>query len=190
MGASVAVQEFKSEAEMRAHYAALHRKTFAPRTVAVVAAPLKIEQPSVQVGEADNQAAPKPAVPRPVYLSTAQREGRAEVSGQQVLCCVSQVTGHIQRSIKSPERTQQVVRARQIAAWLLVYRAGKSLPEAGRFLGGRDHTTILHSCRRVTSAFEALGGVPEGDIEVLARTLWSVAWPRLKKADWRSLKCD
>ena len=37
MAGTVNVREFRSEAEMRAHYAALQRRTFAPRSAPIVA---------------------------------------------------------------------------------------------------------------------------------------------------------
>ena len=30
----------------------------------------------------------------------------------------------------------------------------KSLPEIGRAFGGRDHTTVLHACQKITSLLE------------------------------------
>lgn len=46
-------------------------------------------------------------------------------------------------------RSQNVVKPRQIVCHLLKEIRGMSLPEIGRKLGGRDHTTALHSLRAV-----------------------------------------
>ena len=32
---------------------------------------------------------------------------------------------------------------------------GESLPEIGRHFGGRDHTTVLHACRRADARLAA-----------------------------------
>ena len=49
----------------------------------------------------------------------------------------------------SARRTRPVVLPRQIVMWLAKERTPRSLPEIGRQLGGRDHTTILHGIRQV-----------------------------------------
>jgi chromosomal replication initiator protein len=50
----------------------------------------------------------------------------------------------------SPRRTRAVARPRQIAMALAKELTQKSLPEIGESFGGRDHTTVLHACRKVT----------------------------------------
>jgi hypothetical protein len=44
------------------------------------------------------------------------------------------------------------VRPRQIAMYLSKLVTPRSLPEIGRRFGGRDHTTVLHAVRKITSA--------------------------------------
>lgn len=44
-------------------------------------------------------------------------------------------------------RTKYVSRPRQHAMWLMARQPHLSLPQIGRFLGERDHTTILHGVR-------------------------------------------
>lgn len=51
----------------------------------------------------------------------------------------------------SHRRTAGVVYWRQIAMYLMREHTLSSLPEIGRFLGGRDHTTILHGCRKIAA---------------------------------------
>jgi hypothetical protein len=50
----------------------------------------------------------------------------------------------------SDRRTKGVVRPRQIVCYLCRTLTTRSFPEIGRHLGGRDHTTILHSFGRIT----------------------------------------
>lgn len=47
--------------------------------------------------------------------------------------------------------------ARQIVYWALARFTGLSLPQIGRQMGGRDHTTILHGVRRVDEMVRAEG---------------------------------
>ncbi|MBV9990482.1 MAG: chromosomal replication initiator protein DnaA [Alphaproteobacteria bacterium] len=58
------------------------------------------------------------------------------------------------RDFQSPQRARRVARPRQVAMYLSRKLTTRSLPEIGRRFGGRDHTTVLHACRRV----EALCG--------------------------------
>lgn len=51
--------------------------------------------------------------------------------------------------IYSSRRTAKIVLPRQIAAYLAKTLTPRSLPEIGRRLGGRDHTTILHAVRKI-----------------------------------------
>lgn len=46
-------------------------------------------------------------------------------------------------------RMRHIVLARQAAAWVLRKSSPLSLEEIGRLLGGRDHTTIIHSLAQV-----------------------------------------
>lgn len=50
--------------------------------------------------------------------------------------------------LKSPRRNQKYVRARAWFAWQARARTTKSYPQIGRFLGNRDHTTILNLVRK------------------------------------------
>jgi chromosomal replication initiator protein len=53
------------------------------------------------------------------------------------------------RDFHSPQRARRVARPRQVAMYLSRQLTTRSLPEIGRRFGGRDHTTVLHACRRV-----------------------------------------
>lgn len=55
----------------------------------------------------------------------------------------------------SNKRTRTVTRPRQIAMALAKELTSHSLPEIGQFFGGRDHTTVLHACRKVTELKES-----------------------------------
>lgn len=50
----------------------------------------------------------------------------------------------------SARRTHHIVRARQVVMYLAKQLTLRTLPDIGRRLGGRDHTTILHGVRRIT----------------------------------------
>jgi len=54
----------------------------------------------------------------------------------------------------SKRRTRNIARPRQMAMSLAKALTRHSLPEIGDAFGGRDHTTVLHACRRIESLCE------------------------------------
>jgi chromosomal replication initiator protein len=50
----------------------------------------------------------------------------------------------------SKRRTRSIARPRQIAMALAKELTNHSLPEIGDAFGGRDHTTVIHACRKIT----------------------------------------
>lgn len=67
-------------------------------------------------------------------------------------------------------RTRQIARPRQIAMALSKELTEHSLPEIGDGFGGRDHTTVLHACRKVNELMDSDIRVKE-DYENLMRIL-------------------
>ncbi|MEK7081763.1 MAG: helix-turn-helix domain-containing protein, partial [Patescibacteria group bacterium] len=52
-------------------------------------------------------------------------------------------------SIYEKTRRKEVVRPRQIVMYILRKDFNISFPSIGEKLGGRDHTTVIHSCEKV-----------------------------------------
>jgi len=57
--------------------------------------------------------------------------------------------------LHSARRSRSITRPRQIAMSLAKELTNHSLPEIGDAFGGRDHTTVLHACRKVASLRES-----------------------------------
>ncbi len=72
----------------------------------------------------------------------------------------------------SKRRSRSVARPRQIAMALSKELTNHSLPEIGDAFGGRDHTTVLHACRKVKDLREETHDIKE-DYSNLIRTLSS-----------------
>ncbi len=51
--------------------------------------------------------------------------------------------------IMSRKRTKDLVIPRQVMMYLLRHEISLSFPEIGREMGGKDHTTIMHGCKKV-----------------------------------------
>jgi chromosomal replication initiator protein len=59
----------------------------------------------------------------------------------------------------SPRRPRTIVRPRQLAMALCKELTDHSLPEIGSAFGGRDHTTVLHACRKMEELCETDGRI-------------------------------
>ena len=70
----------------------------------------------------------------------------------------------------SKRRSRSIARPRQIAMALSKELTNHSLPEIGDAFGGRDHTTVLHGCRRVAALRETDKRVDDDYLNLL-RTL-------------------
>ncbi len=51
--------------------------------------------------------------------------------------------------LRAKKRTKNIVFPRQIAMYLSRQLTAQSLPEIGNAFGGKDHTTVLHSCKKI-----------------------------------------
>ena len=72
--------------------------------------------------------------------------------------------------ILSKRRSRSVARPRQVAMALSKEITNHSLPEIGDAFGGRDHTTVLHACRKIAELSETDADIRE-DYKNLLRTL-------------------
>ncbi|GIZ10652.1 chromosomal replication initiator protein DnaA [Pseudomonas sp. NCCP-436] len=70
----------------------------------------------------------------------------------------------------SKRRSRSIARPRQVAMALSKELTNHSLPEIGVAFGGRDHTTVLHACRKIAELRESDADIRE-DYKNLLRTL-------------------
>jgi chromosomal replication initiator protein len=70
----------------------------------------------------------------------------------------------------SKRRSRSVARPRQVAMALAKEMTSHSLPEIGGAFGGRDHTTVLHACKRIKELRDSDARVSE-DYSSLLRSL-------------------
>lgn len=70
----------------------------------------------------------------------------------------------------SKRRSRSIARPRQVAMALAKELTSHSLPEIGDAFGGRDHTTVLHGCRKIKELIESDHEIQE-DYRNLNRTL-------------------
>jgi chromosomal replication initiator protein len=67
----------------------------------------------------------------------------------------------------SVRRSRSITRPRQIAMSLAKELTNHSLPEIGDAFGGRDHTTVLHACRKIVSLRESDARINDDYINLL-----------------------
>lgn len=70
---------------------------------------------------------------------------------QEMVCEYFSITP---KDLLGTRRDQRIVRPRQVAMYLCKELTGASYPEIGTQFGGKDHTTVIHSCRKVESNLE------------------------------------
>jgi chromosomal replication initiator protein len=99
------------------------------------------------------------------YLSPMFRRGAGSLTPERICEYVAGYYDLRPVDIKGPSRQRQVALARQVAMTLCRSQLALSLPEIGRLFGGRDHTTVLASLRKIEEMRETDIGVQS----VLAR---------------------
>ena len=114
---------------------------------------------------------------RPISLEFAKEALRDLLALQDRLVSIENIQKTVAEYFKirmadllSKRRTRSVARPRQIGMALAKELTNHSLPEIGDAFGGRDHTTVLHACRRIASLRETEKRVEEDFVNLL-RTL-------------------
>lgn len=89
----------------------------------------------------------KPAAPYDAYV--APPPSRPDpFRWRSIIEEVAQKHGVLMSDMRSVRRGRPLVAARHEAMWRMRNETSMSLPEIGRRLGGRDHTTVLHGIRK------------------------------------------
>lgn len=114
---------------------------------------------------------------RPITLEFAKEALKDLLSLQERLITVENIQKTVADYYKvrvgdllSKRRSRSVARPRQVAMALAKELTNHSLPEIGDAFGGRDHTTVLHACKRVRELRDSEQRIQE-DYSNLLRTL-------------------
>jgi len=81
-------------------------------------------------------------------IKNAAKPKRA-VSVKDVIKTIADFYDVDEASIYEKTRRKEVVKPRQLIMYILREDFGISYPTIGQKLGGRDHTTVIHSCEKV-----------------------------------------
>jgi chromosomal replication initiator protein len=82
-------------------------------------------------------------------LRGAGNATKKAVSVQEVVKTVAGFYGVEENSIYEKTRRKEVVRPRQVIMYILREDFRISFPTIGEKMGGRDHTTVIHSCEKI-----------------------------------------
>ena len=114
---------------------------------------------------------------RPITLDFAKDALRDLLAVQDKLVTIDNIQRKVAEYYKirvadllSARRTRSITRPRQTAMALAKELTNHSLPEIGDAFGGRDHTTVLHACRKIEELKEAEPRIAE-DYSNLLRIL-------------------
>lgn len=114
---------------------------------------------------------------RPISLDFAKEALRDLLALQDRLVSIENIQKTVADYFKirvadllSKRRSRSIARPRQLGMALAKELTNHSLPEIGDAFGGRDHTTVLHGCRRIAALRETEKRVDEDYLNLL-RTL-------------------
>ena len=99
---------------------------------------------------------------QPIDMELAQMalEGQIAATARHISITdiIEVVTGYFDvrlADLQSKRRSQSITEPRQICMYLARSLTRHSLEEIGGHLGGRDHTTVMHACNKITQAKDA-----------------------------------
>jgi chromosomal replication initiator protein len=114
---------------------------------------------------------------RPITLDFAKEALKDLLALQEKLVTIENIQKTVAEYFKirvadllSKRRSRSITRPRQVAMALAKELTNHSLPEIGDAFGGRDHTTVMHACKRVKELRSLENRVDEDYLNLL-RTL-------------------
>lgn len=78
-------------------------------------------------------------------------EGPREVTPQLIISTVAEQYGITTIEIASQKKNKEIVLPRQVAMYLCREMTDVPLKTVGKFMGGRDHTTVIHGCEKIST---------------------------------------
>ena len=106
------------------------------------------------------------------YLSARNRK-RQQPSIHEIAVATARHFSLRVADLRSSVRRRALVSARGVAVYLARRFAGMSLQEIGCYFGGRDHSTVMHSCRKTEGLCESDPTIHKA-IKQLHKELWKM----------------
>jgi chromosomal replication initiator protein len=77
------------------------------------------------------------------------------LTAERIIAAVAQLFGIDEDRLLSRERSREVALPRQVAMYLIREETSNSLPQIGKALGGRDHTTVMYGCEKIADRIDS-----------------------------------
>jgi len=97
------------------------------------------------------------------------RPNLTKIDPDTVLQVVSDIFGITKDSMLRRDRSKEVALPRQVAMFLLREEAKISLPQIGAAIGGRDHTTVMHACEKISRIAQQDDGLRRQLVQIRER---------------------
>jgi chromosomal replication initiation ATPase DnaA len=201
----IQLDEPQTAEEILARYATIKRR-FASAEVDYIARQaqevIDREQRSKDQQEAARQAVIRRAIEKSLAEETARPEAKEalrlsmvysgecvdlpKVTASAIIAECARVAGLTRTELLSNCRRKRIVRARQMATWMIYNFRPMSLPEVGMHMGGQNHTTVLSSCRRISGIIGDLASTIRHAHDIKAMDYKDAAaaiWPLLDVSD-------
>jgi len=104
-------------------------------------------------------------------LSHAAEEPRRFTSLKKIIKAVSEFYDVSEKELIDHSRRKEVVRPRQITMYLLREDLKSSFPFIGEKLGKKDHTTVIHACKKITKELKDNPGL-EDELHVIREKMY------------------
>jgi chromosomal replication initiator protein len=98
---------------------------------------------------------PTPGLARHVLRRLGADTGTETCGIAEIIDAAASEFGVERQALLARDRRPSVATARQVAMYLARELTGHSLPEIGRGMGGRSHTTVLHAVNRISAAMSS-----------------------------------
>ncbi|NLN46989.1 MAG: chromosomal replication initiator protein DnaA, partial [Clostridiaceae bacterium] len=100
-----------------------------------------------------------------------QPASRVKLSPDAITDVVARYYNMSIEDIKSSRRSKDVSNPRQIAMYLCRNALSMSFPEIGIYFGGRDHSTVMHACDKITNEIASQNATLIKDITGIKKRL-------------------
>ncbi len=105
-------------------------------------------------------------------LSISVMPAKKAANIKQIIQSIAQYYGVSEKQLLVKSRRQEVVKPRQVAMYLLREEFKLSYPSIGLRIGGRDHTTVMHACEKITAGVKQDLGFAD-EIEMIKKIIYN-----------------